>query len=453
MKNYEKYLYDPGAKEITDILEGEGFCAYLVGGCVRDAIMLKPPCDFDIATSALPENTVEIFSRRGYRVIDTGIRHGTVTVMHNGSQYEITTFRRERGYCDFRHPDAVEFVSEVRQDLARRDFTVNALAYSYSSGSFIDLFGSIDDINNRTIRAVGDARERFFEDPLRILRGLRFASRLGFDIDEETFAAMIEQKDLIRRVSAERICSELTGILCGEYASDILLRCIDIIGVIIGELVGCRGFDQRSRYHSYDVLTHIAKALENTPPVPSLRYAVLFHDIAKPQTFSVGCDGEGHFYSHAKVSADIAERVMTELRADNNLKSEVVFFVRHHDTPLPSDDIGIKKLLSKYGEKRFFALCDIAEADCKAQSEIVRYRVEEIERIREKARAILSQGKCLDLSSLAVSGLDVMSAGVEEGREVGRILRMLLSEVVTNNIDNDRPTLLARIMEIVDKDQ
>ena len=437
------------AKNICSVLEENGYKAYAVGGCVRDTIMGICPHDVDITTSAPPDAVKSIFDSKGYNVIETGIKHGTVTVIIDHEPFEITTMRLEDGYNDGRHPDSVSFVKDIESDLSRRDFTMNAIAYSYSDNSITDAYNGFSDIKNGTIRCVGDPMIRFEEDALRILRAMRFASKFGFTIEENTRNAMIAKKERLQNISAERIYKELCEILCGNHAGDVIYEYADVISVFIPEIEICRGFNQHSKYHVYDVLAHICKVIDCTPPVLHLRMTAFFHDVGKPQTFSLGSDGEGHFYSHAHKSTEICARALTALRADNKTKERVLFLVKHHDTPLPVERADIKKRINKIGEDNFFDLITICEADCKGQAPSVHYRLSMLEGIRNTAQSIIDEGECLSLSKLAINGRDLISLGAREGKEIGKILSQLLDLVLTGEVSNDKERLLQKAKEII----
>lgn len=439
------------AKTVCGIIEDAGYSAYAVGGCVRDALMGTEPNDVDITTSADPAAVHALFEKNGIKTIDTGIKHGTVTVLYNNECFEVTTMRTESGYADMRHPEAVVFVRNIEEDLARRDFTINAMAYSYKEKSIIDIYGGREDLAQRRIRCVGDPQMRFDEDALRIMRALRFSARLGFDIEPLTLAAMRRCKNNLNAVSSERIYKELSGILCACDAGRVIRDYSDILSVIIPELDRCRGFDQHSKYHIYDVLTHISYVVDNTPAVPYLRYAALFHDIGKPGTFFLDSKGEGHFYYHAQLSHEIARQTLDRLKCDNETKKKVLYLVKHHDTPLPEDSILIKKRISRIGAELFFDLATIAEADCKAQSPDVLYRLDKYTEIKNTASDILKKGNCLQRKDLAIDGTDIMDMGVKEGKTVGHVLSVLLSEVIDEKIPNERSELTLRAKQIIDE--
>ncbi|MEG2193020.1 MAG: CCA tRNA nucleotidyltransferase, partial [Oscillospiraceae bacterium] len=327
------------AISVIEILQQNGFEAFAVGGCVRDALMGKACHDIDITTDALPEQVACAFGN--YPVIPTGIKHGTVTVMIKNEPVEITTYRTEGEYTDLRRPDKVSFVGDIRMDLARRDFTINAICYNPQMG-VCDYQQGCEDVKNKVIRCVGQARKRFSEDPLRILRGLRFSSVLEFSIENATEKAMFEMAPLLKNVSGERLLCEMSKLLCGKGIKEVLLKYSDILSVIIPEIKAMKNFKQNNPHHIYDVLTHTAVALENTPPEEILRFAVLFHDIGKPFCYTQDEKGVGHFYRHPKLSEKISETVMNRLKADNNMKKVVCFLVLNHDVNIPPTEKSVK---------------------------------------------------------------------------------------------------------------
>ena len=435
-------LIPDGALEILTRLEEKGYEAYVVGGCVRDSLMGKIPYDWDVTTSAFPEEIIEVF--KGEQVILTGIKHGTVTVRIKDENYEITTFRSEGEYLDSRHPSSVSFVRDISEDLKRRDFTVNAMAYSPTRG-LIDLYGGVLDLENGLIRAVGNPNERFCEDALRILRGVRFVSATGFSLDGSTLEAMKNKASLLKKISAERIFVELDKLLLGDYVAKSLLDAPDIIFEIIPELKKCYNFEQHSKWHSYDVYKHIVYAVKGIKPSRELRWCMLLHDVAKPDKFFIDEKGEGHFYGHADLSEKFAYQIMKRLKAPTKLINDVCFLVKNHDRPFPQNDIRFKLRLSEIGEEYARDLIAVkyadnfAQATKKAQEERVN-----ISYLENRINEVFNRGDCLYIKDLAVDGNDVLKKGFK-GKEVGEVLKKLLVDVIAGNIENDREKLLNSI--------
>lgn len=426
-------------KFVLGKLEKNGFSAYAVGGAVRDYILGNPATDWDVTTSALPDETEKVFS--GFKVIKTGIKHGTVTVIVNGCPVEITTFRKESGYTDNRHPDNVEFVSDLAEDLKRRDFTVNSLAYNEKEG-LIDLYGGLSDLKNEIIRTVGDPRERFSEDALRILRAVRFSSKLGFTIEEKTYAAAKELKENLKNVSAERIFSEFTKTLCGKNVKNALLFYHEIITEIIPEMKPCVGFEQHSKWHLYDVYEHIVRSVEYIRPTAELRLTMFFHDIGKPDCFFTR-DGEGHFYGHPEVSAEKTDKILRRLKAPTAFREEVVFLVKNHDVRLSDSEIKNRKKLNEIGKERFFLLLDVKKADNTAQgTALAEKEGKEIDKIRAIAEKIIENGEVYDIKQLKISGEDLIKTGFS-GKEIGEEMEKLLNACMENNLGNDEESLKA----------
>ncbi len=423
---------------VFQLLGKAGYECFLVGGCVRDMLMGKVPHDIDITTNATPEEIKAVFS--DFHTLDIGIKHGTVTVMLEGEAIEITTYRTESTYSDGRHPDKVVFTRNIRDDLSRRDFTSNAIALSTDKG-IIDPFGGRSDIENKILRCVGTAEERFKEDSLRILRALRFASVLGFDIEEETEKAMYKCKDLISIVSHERIYSEITKLLCGKDAGRILSLYSDILAVALPEIKDMKGFDQHNFHHVYDVLNHTAKVVDSVHPAVHLRLAALFHDCGKPDCFTLDKNGVGHFYSHASISARKADEALLRLRCDNATREKVVKLVKIHDTPIEPDSKTVKKKLQKYGEDIFFDLIKLQRADNMGLSPDYLYRQETYNRLEEIARQIIDENQCFSLKDLAVKGTDMIELGLR-GKDIGTALDELLKAVMEERCQNDRESLI-----------
>lgn len=419
-------------------LTQNGFEAYIVGGCVRDSLLGDKPKDYDITTSAEPEEVEKIFSN--YRVIETGIKHGTVTVLINKIPLEITTFRIDSDYSDNRHPTNVTFTKSLEKDTARRDFTMNALAYNDERG-ICDFYGGSDDIKNKIIRCVGDADKRFNEDALRIMRAIRFSSVLGFEIEDNTKRAIFKNKKLLKNISSERIASELVKLLCGENVRKVLLEYIDILSVVIPELVPMKGFDQRNIHHIYDILEHTAVAVENITPTPILRLTALFHDIGKPKCFFMK-NGEGHFYGHSEVGAKMTENILSRLKFDNNTKKIVTKLVKIHDVQIEETETAVKRCMNKHTVEIFFLLLKMKRADTLAQSPMCRDRLGYLDRLEKTARKIIAENACFSLKDLAINGSDLIEMGFKPGKEIGVILKNLLEEVIGGRLPNKKKELV-----------
>ena len=426
------------AYRLLQTLRAAGHSAYVVGGCVRDSLLGRMPGDWDICTSARPDEMKALFCSQ--RLILTGEKHGTVVVILHGKPYEMTTYRLDGSYRDHRHPDNVQFVDDLAADLARRDFTINAMAYAPGEG-LQDFFGGQADLSAGVIRAVGEADRRFQEDALRILRAIRFASVLGFELDPETDAAARRNAPLLQKISVERVFVELSKLLCGPGAGKVLLAYPDILGVVLPELTPTVGFAQHNLHHCYDVYTHTAVAVDHVPPEVTLRLAALFHDLGKPATFSMGEDGQGHFYGHPKVSAALAEQILLRLRAPKRLREEVVRLVEVHDWPLSTEPRLIRRRLQQLGEDGFFALLALQKGDAAACSLSDCTREDGRNAVETAARTILAARPCLSVGDLAVNGRDIMALGYC-GPGVGAALRRLLERVIAEEIPNEKTALL-----------
>lgn len=433
----------PFVADAIERLETAGFEAVAVGGCVRDMLAGKTPHDYDIATSATPDEICAVFS--GERLIETGLQHGTVTVLLSGEPLEITTYRQDGAYSDGRHPDEVVFSRNLSDDLSRRDFTVNAMAFHPTRG-VTDLFSGQADLKAGVLRAVGEPRVRFSEDALRVLRGLRFAAQHGFSIEPQTAAAMRAMRDTLSPVSAERIYAEMTAFLCGKDVTRVLLTFPEIVCAVVPELKDTVGFSQNNRHHIHTVYTHIARVVGNVPATPALRWAALLHDCGKPACATVDAAGESHFTGHPQESAQRAEAVLSRLRADNRTKAAALELIELHDLRTPPTEKAVKRLLSKVGETRFFELCDLATADRKAQNPafFAPSKARE-DAVRDLGKKLLSEQSCLSLAELAVSGDDLLSAGIPAGKELGDTLRRLLDLVLDGECENTKEELLKHI--------
>jgi tRNA nucleotidyltransferase (CCA-adding enzyme) len=427
---------------LIDILDWAGYDSYIVGGCVRDSFLDKTPHDWDICTAADPRKVLTILDLHKIKSIETGLQHGTVTAHIDGNNYEITTFRIDGEYSDNRRPDSVRFVRDVKADLARRDFTINAMAYSAWEG-LVDPFGGYADLRDGIIRCVGNPDDRFQEDALRILRALRFASTYDFAIEEKTAMAIHRNKDRLKNISAERIRSELCKLLCGDGVLDILLEYKDVIAVIIPELEPCIGFDQNNPYHIYDVYDHIAHAVANyTGTDIPIKMALLLHDIGKPECYTEDEKG-GHFHGHSVPSMRIAKDVVDRLKFDNKTKQEVVDLVLYHDSDIYPGTRSVRRWLNKIGPVMLDELLDVKMADIRAHSTINRSeRIGICIDISDIAGEIEQESQCFTMKQLAINGHDVMNLGVEPGPKVGEILDHLLNKVIEEELENDHAILI-----------
>ena len=439
----------PQARRVIEVLEAAGFEAWCVGGFVRDSLLGRPVSDIDIACSALWPQTEEACLAAGMRVHRTGEKHGTVTVVCDDAAFEVTTFRVDGAYSDARHPDEVRFVRSLEEDLARRDFTINAMAYHPLRG-LADPFGGLEDARRGIIRTVGDPAQRFGEDALRILRACRFSSQLGFSLDGATYQAMLEGKRGLLRVSSERITAELQKLLLGDNVCDALLRTVDVLSAVLPELVAMKGFDQCTPYHCHDVLEHTARAVAGTPPSPLVRWAALFHDMGKPAAFFKEPGGRGHFYGHAKISVPLARGIMDRLTFSTAFRDRVLLLVERHDDVFDATPRAVKRALARMGGdvELFRALCDLKRGDASAQAPA--YAEERMRRADDLLRVldgILAEGEAFTLKHLAVNGRDAMDAGIAQGPSVGAALAAALDAVIDEQIPNDRETLLAFLDE------
>lgn len=424
--------------QCIQILEDASFPAYLVGGCVRDHLLGLPPHDFDLCTAATPEQMQALFS--GFDLVLAGLKHGTVGVICHGNVVEITTFRTEGDYSDHRHPGWVQFVTEIDQDLSRRDFTVNAMAYSPTRG-FADPFGGQEDLKNRTLRAVGDPKKRFTEDPLRILRGVRFAVKYRLDIDTDTEKAMHATAPLMDNLARERVFDELCKLLPLVSAED-LLRYTPILTQVIPELAPTVGFDQHSPHHAYELFTHIAHAVEATPAELTLRWAALLHDVGKVPTFTRDENGRGHFYGHARESAKLANEILLRLKAPTALREQVVQLVELHMTRLIPDKKLLRRRLSRYGEEAILQLLALQEADMGSKGTGNTEESEQYRQIWDLLEEIKEENSCLTIKDLTVNGKDLLTLGYTPGKELGACLQSLLDQVLDEQISNNRDALL-----------
>ena len=423
-------------------LENAGFACYAVGGCVRDWLLGLTPHDYDLCTAATPEQIQEVFA--GERMVLAGQKHGTVGIITGEGVVEITTFRTEGDYQDNRHPGWVKFVTQIEGDLSRRDFTVNAMAWSPIRG-LSDPFGGQQDLENKILRAVGDPATRFREDSLRILRGVRFAVRYGLATDPKTLEAMFSEAELMENLARERVFDELCKLLPLVKAED-LLRFAPILTRVVPELGPAVGFDQHSPYHAYDVFTHTAQVTAGVGSDLVLRWAALLHDVGKVPAFTLDEQQRGHFYGHAQLSARMADDRLRQLKAPTALREQVVQLIDLHMTPIPAEKKALRRWLSKLGEAQLRRLWLLQEADtagkgiCKDE-ELQQFRV-----LEALLAEVLAENACLKVKDLAIDGHDLMDLGYA-GPELGRILNALLEQVLDEKLSNDRAALLDAVKQ------
>ena len=428
-----------GAEFVLRRLHEAGYQAYVVGGCVRDTLLGKAPKDWDVCTNALPQQMQQVFA--DCHVIETVLQHGTLTVMYHHEPFEVTTFRVDGEYTDHRHPDEVIFVADVRDDLSRRDFTVNAMAWSPETG-VVDAFGGQEDLARKLIRCVGEPEKRFGEDALRIMRALRFASVYGFAIDPATDAAIHALKHTMADVAAERIRVELMKLLCGDGAGDILRAYRDVMFTLFPALAAMDGFDQRTPHHLWDVWEHTVRAVEAVPAVETLRLAMLLHDCGKIAAFSVDEQGVGHAYGHEEQSVRIAEKVLADLRMDNATRDRVLLLISSHGWPVTPERRLLKRRLNQLDEEALRQLIEVKRADAlatgtKDPAAVESHRVQTLSALD----VLLAENPCVTLREMAVNGRDVMALGAK-GRIVGETLQWLLEQVLDDELPNERNALL-----------
>lgn len=449
-------------------LEQAGYEAYFVGGCVRDSIMGRPVSDIDIATSAHWEETAAACEAVGMHAHETGVKHGTVTIVVDATDdeaaiafsdpddadasasasrpqaFEVTTYRIDSATsADSRHPDSVEFVQSIEEDLARRDFTMNAMAWHPDRG-LVDPFSGQHDIEGRVIRVVGDPSKRFKEDALRILRACRFASQLGFRINDATYEAMLTHKCLLENVSPERITHELDLMLLGTYIHDALMRTVDVIAVVLPELVAMKDCDQKTKYHCYDVLEHTAWAIQEAEPTRVVRWAALCHDMGKPACKFHDANGVVHFYGHAAISAKLARGLMDRLLMSNDFKETVFSMVLNHSDKIAENSRSVRRALVRTGGdvELFRNLLGLKRADILAHAPEYQSQTETIDAIEAELDKIIAADEAFSVKQLAITGKDVIAAGVPEGPQVGDVLQQALGAVIEDELPNEREPLL-----------
>lgn len=428
----------PNVHVCIEALEKEGFSCYAVGGCVRDALLGLIPHDYDLCTAAKPETIAQIFA--GHTLVRSGEKHGTIGVVIDGAVYEITTYRTEGDYTDGRHPGWVEFVDDITLDLSRRDFTVNAMAYSPTRG-YADPFGGRQDLKAGVLRCVGEAEKRFSEDALRILRGVRFAVRYNLEVEKDTKNAMFRLAPLMENLARERVFDELCKLLPLVNAED-LLAFAPVLTQVIPELAPLMGFDQKNPHHQYDIFTHTAQVVAGTPADLALRWAALLHDIGKPGCFSQDERGIGHFYGHAKLGAQIADSILLRLKAPTALRQRVVLLIEQHMTPLEPDKKLLRRRLSKLGSEAVHGLLALQRSDMGAKpADDSRFS-----QILLLLQEIEAENACLSIRDLAVSGHDLMDLGYR-GPAIGQALQFLLEQVLDERVENEKEALIQALKQ------
>lgn len=429
------------AKTLLNALHNEGHEAYVVGGFVRDRIIEKSTSDVDITTSATPNEVKTVLSHNNIKCFETGIKHGTVTANFKNENFEITTYRTDGEYKDNRHPENVKFVKSLEEDLKRRDFTINALAYNDEAG-LVDPFGGIDDINNKIIRCVGDPDKRFNEDALRIIRALRFSSVLNFSVEEATKNSIHKNKELLNNVAGERIFQELLKLLDGENVLNVLSEYSDVIAVIIPEFKATFTCEQNSEWHVFNVYDHIINSVAEAPPEGVLRLTMLFHDIGKPLVKKTDPDGTDHFYTHAKVSAKMAEEILRRFNASNKIISRVTLLISKHQKLNDVDKINVNRWITKIGANETKDLFKVRIADLKAHNpEKVGHEIEKLTEYLNEFDEILSEAPALSRKDLAIGGKTLKKLGFS-GEIIGVILNEVLENVVDGKLDNTKEDII-----------
>ncbi len=446
MKNQMKIVLPVAVEEALARLSDAGFSAYAVGGCVRDSLLGRIPNDWDITTAARPEDIQRVFS--DCRTLDIGIKHGTVTVFFENMNLEITTYRLDGAYEDNRHPISVTFSDEIGEDLARRDFTVNAMAYNPHDG-LVDLFCGQKDLARGVIACVGDPMERFREDGLRILRAIRFASVLDFTVEEKTACAVHALSVLLQYIAVERIREELCKLICGRGAVRILREFGDVIGCVIPALGSCIGFAQNSKYHCYDVYEHSLRALaENQGNDLLTRLGILLHDVGKPLCYTEDAEG-GHFKGHAAAGAELCHAIMRDLRFDNDTATRVTQLIEWHDREIPATPRAVKRLMCKMSDEDISRLMEIKRCDRLAHAKDYCTPSSVISEIPKLVAEIRRAGDCLSLRTLAIDGKDLIELGLPPGRRIGEILQILLDRVIDGELPNDAQQLRKAANELI----
>lgn len=439
--------------EIIKILNSNDKSAYLVGGCVRDMIIGDTPHDWDICTEATPTEVKHIMTKHKIATFESGIEFGTITAIIDNEQFEITTYRKETQYTDNRRPEKVEFIRDINEDLKRRDFSINAMAFNPLTKELIDNFNGIEDIKTKTLRCVGDASERIEEDALRILRALRFAIKYGYSIDDDTVEAINKNCKLLNNISKERITQELEKILtCNKPVKNIFMQFSNVVETIIPEIKTCIGFDQKSKYHTHTVYEHMLYVVDycNTTDF-SIKLSALLHDIGKPVAFFIDDNGQGHFHGHPKISKDIAvDLLKKDFRLDAKTYDEVLILIENHDILVASTKASVKRALNKFGKELLDKYLILKQADIDDHINLEgKKSITQCAEVKELEQEILQEAECFNIKDLNINGLDIMKVtGCKPGKVVGAILSQLLQEVIDDKLVNNKEELENRVLEL-----
>lgn len=433
---------------IINRLKENGYEAYAVGGCVRDSVLGRIPDDWDITTSATPNETKALFPR----TFDTGIEHGTITVLVEKESFEVTTYRVDGEYEDSRHPKEVVFTRSLREDLLRRDFTINAMAYNEEEG-LVDIFGGMKDLEQKMIRCVGNAQERFGEDALRILRAVRFAAQLGFEIEPDTMEGIRKLAPTLANISAERIQVELIKMLVSPNPGLLKLAYeLGITKIILPEFDEMMHTEQETPHHMYSVGVHTLKAIEQVRADKVLRFTMLLHDVAKPQMKTMDASGVAHFKMHDIKGAEIAKKILKRLKFDNDTLGKVTKLIQYHDYRMPAQPKNVRKAICKIGEELFPYYLEVRKADTMAQSDYMREeKLQNIVQIERCYQEVLAKKECVSLKTLAITGSDLIADGMQPGKQIGAVLQALLELVLEYPEYNEKEALLRRARELREK--
>lgn len=433
-------------KTIIKILNTHNYEAFIVGGCVRDSVIGLTPHDWDICTNAKPEEIKKCFEN--FNTFDSGIKHGTISVVLDGEVFEVTTYRIDGTYSDNRRPDSVTFTSDITQDLARRDFTINAMAYNEKRG-LIDPYGGRNDLSDKIIKCVGNPDFRFNEDALRIIRALRFASVYNFEIDDETAKSIHKNADLLNNIAVERISVELNKLLSGNGAEKILNNYRDVIAVFIPEIKPMFDYNQHTKHHNRDLWHHTIYAVKSIDNTPLLRMSMLLHDIGKPKACKRDEDGTCHFKGHPKYSAEMAETILRRLKYSNDFIETCITLIKYHDVRFNGSKRQLRHVMSAIGDKNVELLLKIQRADIMAQSDYKhKEKLEKLDLACQTYKEILADKDCFTLKQLKINGNDIKNLGLSEGIKIGKILKILLGLVIEDKIENEKSALIKKAEEI-----